>query len=290
MTAPGPELSVIIVNWNGGDLLLSCLRALSAATEGISSELWLVDNASTDGSLQRAHAEHPRARMTENKANLGFARAVNQAMAQAGGAFVLLLNPDVEIDARALGRLLEVMRSDPRIGIVGCSSIDAGGRQVPGYEMSFPGQRAKTVSQQSGEGKDVAWVSGASMLGRREMVAEIGMLDERFFMYYEDVDWCYRARAAGWRVVTVTDAVVRHQLGGASAQVSPAVTKLRADISRLRFYRKHYPRWRSRVLGLRMLAPLLPRTIARLAHVSVVSRRRSPGGRARTDSDAADEK
>jgi len=251
--SPPPALSVIVVNWNGGDLLALCLDSVRGATGSISAEVLLVDNASSDGSIERAAAALPEARLIRNNGNLGFARAVNQALEVAAGEFLLLLNPDARIERHAIARMFEVMTTDARIGIIGCPSVDENGRLVPGYEISYPGARSQVVAAAGGDlPHDVAWVSGACLMARREMIAEIGPLDAGFFMYYEDVDWCYRARAAAWRVVTLPDVTVAHHLGGNSAHVSPAETERRTMVSRIRFYGKHYSRARAMVLAARV--------------------------------------
>jgi hypothetical protein len=190
---------------------------------------------------------------------VGFARAANRALAQASGEFVLLLNPDAELNEEALAEMLAAMRSDPQVGMVGCQSVDEEGRVSPGYELTYPGQRRRPASavhprERAGAALEVAWVSGACLLARQAMVREIGPLDEAFFMYCEDVDWCYRARQAGWRVMTATGARVRHRLGGSASQVPAAETARRAAASRLRFYRKHYSPMRAGWLAVRMLA------------------------------------
>jgi len=252
-TSSRPALSVIVVNWNGGDLLASCLSSVRDATGGISTEVLLVDNASTDGSTARALAALPAAKLIQNSGNSGFARAANQALEVAAGEFLLLLNPDARIERGSIARMLEVMATDARIGIIGCPSADENGRVVPGYETSYPGARGRTLAATGGGAeRDVAWVSGACLIARREMIAEIGPLDDGFFMYYEDVDWCYRARAAAWRVVTLPDVTVTHVLGGSSARVDRAETERRTVASRLRFYGKHYSPARAKLLAARV--------------------------------------
>jgi hypothetical protein len=250
-----PALSVIVVNWNAGELLTACLASVEAATAGLQAEVWVVDNASSDGSADRALRAHPQAYLLRNSENVGFARAANHALAQAKGEFLLLLNPDAELSSEALDQMLATMSSHPRVGIVGCGSVDEEGRASPGHELSYPGQR-RTLPQRgrrAGGALEVAWVSGACLLARQAMVQEIGPLDEGFFMYYEDVDWCCRARKAGWKVMAVTSAHIWHRLGATAAQVPAAETACRAAASRLRFYRKHYPPARAGWLCLRML-------------------------------------
>jgi hypothetical protein len=259
------DLSAIVVNWNGGDLLRSCLRSLVAATANMKGEIWLVDNASSDGSAESAMSSFPEAQVIRNSRNEGFARAVNAALSEAAGDFTLLLNPDAQISAASLHCLLDVMRADATIGIAGCPSVDAEGRGAPGYETSFPGARRKAIAAAEERVRDAAWVSGACLVARRKMVDEIGPFDPGYFMYYEDVDWCYRARARGWRVVSVSDASVQHELGGSSGQVNPAERAGRVASSRLRFYRKHYSANRARLLALRIASAAALGILLRLA-------------------------
>jgi len=264
-------LSVIIVNWNGGEALQPCLRSVFEAAR-VPAQVWLVDNASSDGSAERAGGAFPSLKLIWNRQNVGFARAVNQALERSAGEFVLLLNPDGQIGSEALSSLLAVMDEDGRIGIAGCPSVDARGRAVPGYETSFPGRRKEVVRQTQGPGRDVAWVSGACLLARRQMVDSIGPLDAGFFMYYEDVDWCLRARAGGWRVVTLPKVSVKHELGGSSAHLPRAESARRAATSRLRFCEKHYSRARARRLALGMAASALAGILLR-SLPALVSRR-----------------
>lgn len=256
MRQGGVELSVIVVAWNSGAALGRCLASVEGASKGIRTETVVVDNASTDGSAGPA-AGRDGVTLIRNSENVGFATAVNQALSEAEGEVVLLLNPDAQIGRESLRGLMEAVGADGRIGIAGCSSVDSNDRHAPGYEMSFPGQRGASVAQAEGPGRDVAWVSGACLAARREMVKEIGPLDEGFFMYYEDVDWGHRAREAGWRVVTVPGVEIRHDLGESAAQVSAAERARWAAESRVRFYEKHYSPGRARWLRAKMAASAL---------------------------------
>ena len=252
-----PELSVVIVNWNGGEELLACLKSVYGATTGINAEVWLVDNGSSDGSAERAAAVYPYLRVIRNDGNLGFARAANQALAEAQADFMLLLNPDALLEREALAAMLGVMREDARVGIIGCPSVDEQGAWTPAYERSYPGRRGHPVRPSpapSSAALEVAWVSGACLLARKAMVEQVGVLDERFFMYYEDVDWCYRARKSRWKVVSILGEAIRHQRGGAARRVPPEETAGRVITSRLRFFRKHYSRARAGWLTAGVLA------------------------------------
>jgi len=263
------DLSIIVVNWNGGAALGACLESAMLATRKVEAEIWLVDNASTDGSAEQAAGAHTQLRVLRNESNLGFARAANQAIERASGEFVLLLNPDARIDEAVVLRMLELMQKEGLIGLAGCGSIDARDRPAPGYEMSYPGQRGTSITQAAGEGKDVAWVSGACLIARRAMMDEIGPLDPEFFMYYEDVDWCYRARQAGWRVVTLSELTIRHDLGGSSAQVPKQQIARRAASSRVRFYRKHYSPASAGWMTARMAASAICGLVLRVGAAAV---------------------
>ncbi len=263
------DLSVIVVNWNGGDDLLSCLASLAESAKNIQHEVLLVDNASTDDSTERAQAHFAEVILIRNDENLGFAAAVNQAIEHAQGEFLLLLNPDAQVEQENLSLLLSVFRQNEDIGIVGVPSNDWQGRKAPAYELSYPGERHRPIARsiakdESVEVADVAWVSGACLLARRRMVEQIGPLDAGFFMYYEDVDWCRRARLAGWRVVTVPGVAIRHTIGGSSGRVPPAETARRTARSRLRFYWKHFPTRRARWLTIQMAGSNLLQWCVRL--------------------------
>jgi GT2 family glycosyltransferase len=240
----GVELSVIIVNWNGGELLRRCLRCLAENPPAVPHEVILVDNASSDGSADWLRSGGARAllgatplRVVVNDENRGFAGANNQAIALSRAPFVFLLNSDADVTPGAVDALLATLRSDPRIGAVGPRLLNTDGtlqhsvwRNPPTVrEILLSGSGAWRLLPPRVRGelllgghwehdrrRDVPMLFGAAVLARREMIEAVGGLDERFHMYSEDIEWCLRITRGGWRLVFEPAAVVVHH-GGQSA-------------------------------------------------------------------------
>ena len=260
------DLSIVILNYNTREHLRACIRALlaegstSLSGGAIQAEVLVVDNASSDGSADMMAAEFPWVELIRSPRNGGFAHGNNQALRRARGASILLLNPDTLMPAGGVGRLLERLRAHPEAGIVGPKLLRPNGsmhlacrRSFPtpatafyrfsGLARLFPGSRRFGRYNLTFVDPDlpieVDSVCGACMLLRREVVQRVGLLDERFFMYGEDLDWCLRAREAGWTVRYEPAVVVQHQHGAASRKRA-----LRTTFHFFRamdlFYRKHY--------------------------------------------------
>lgn len=241
------DLSVIVVNWNAAHYLAAAFDSLLVAQgvlaeRGYNSEIWLIDNASSDGSLALVRAQYPQVQVVENRENLGFAAGNNQGMARAAGRYYLLLNPDTELPPVALLALMEALGRDARIGIVGPRLQGATGKVQggsAGYDPSpatifnfatflyrlFPGHvRGLWLPRSLYDSERpiaVDWVSGACMMLKREVIAAAGPMDERYFMYSEDVDLCRRARAVGFTVLCLPAVHVTHHIGGSSRQRGP---------------------------------------------------------------------
>ncbi len=212
------DVSLIVLNWNGRRHLRSCLTSL-AENHYEHCETVLVDNGSTDGSLDLASAEFPDVRVVENGRNLGYAGGMNVGIAHATGDVVVLLNNDIIVEPTWLAALMAAFASDRRIGIAGCKILypDSMLIQHAGGYISFPLGYAdhfgyRKVDDGSYDTQaDVGYVTGAAMAIRRALLDEIGYLDTQFYpAYYEDVDLCYRARQANWRVVYVPRARLVH--------------------------------------------------------------------------------
>lgn len=238
--------------WVGGD-------ELSTAYCFLPTEVIVVDNGSTDGTLEMLRRNYPHVRLIANEQNVGFARANNQGLAMSRGQYVLLLNSDAFLRGPALARLVRFMETHPEAGAAGPRLYyDDGTPQrscwsFPTLATEFYGalglDKLFSRSQTFGRYKMTYWdmqdmrevdvVMGACLIIRREAVEQIGYLDERFFMYSEEVDWCYRLRQAGWRVYFVPDAEATHLWGGTS-RVLPVQTLVQLYRSRLLFFRKHY--------------------------------------------------
>jgi GT2 family glycosyltransferase len=234
------DLSVIIVNWNTRDMLRDCLASLPAATKGLTTEVLVVDNASGDGSATMVAKEFPGARLIEAGDNLGFSRANNLALAQAAGAGLLLLNPDTVCPPASLARLYRFMNGKEHVGAMGPRLVDGATRPTisGGY---FPrvryhwfgfldprrlwlrgslSQRIVFTPDRHEASRRVEYVMGACFLMPRTAYEQIGGLDESFFMYFEETDWCYRAHQAGLDVWYCAETEITHLEGKAAAKVS----------------------------------------------------------------------
>jgi N-acetylglucosaminyl-diphospho-decaprenol L-rhamnosyltransferase len=231
------ELAVVIVNFNAGDhLLRSVSSALESAGEA-SLDVVIVDNASSDGSAERAARTFPSVRLVSNAFNRGFAAAANQGIAATAAPYVFLLNPDAEVSAGTLGGLVKLAEEHPRVGALGVlvrapdGSIYPSARTVPGLAVglghAFLGlvkpdnrySRAYTMADWDRRSeRDVEWVSGAAMLLRRAALEEVGPFDEGYFMYVEDVDLCTRLRRRGWAVRFTPELEVAHEGGVSTAR------------------------------------------------------------------------
>ncbi|NOX60974.1 MAG: glycosyltransferase family 2 protein [Chloroflexi bacterium] len=237
-----PTLSVIIVNWNAGAYLPAALDALFAAQGDLDMEVWLVDNASSDGSPAMVNERYPQVRVLINEENRGFAAGNNQGIARARGRYLLLLNPDTEMPPTALRRLLAYMEAHPKVGVVGPKLVGERGKiqgGAAGYDPSlrtifnyatflyrlfprhFRGLWLPHQLYRQEQPIQVDWVSGACMLVRTEAAAAAGPLDESYFMYSEDAEWCRRIRGAGYRVVCHPGVTVVHHIGGSARQRGP---------------------------------------------------------------------
>jgi N-acetylglucosaminyl-diphospho-decaprenol L-rhamnosyltransferase len=270
VSQPPLDLSVVVLNYNTREHLRACLTSLHsegsttlAQTDApITAELLVVDNASSDGSADMVAAEFPGATLIRSPFNGGFAYGNNRALRRTRGRAVLLLNPDTEVPHGAIGSLLRHLDAHPEAAVIGPKLVRADGSmhracrrafpspsvalyRLAGLDRLFPrsrifGRYNLTYLDPDLE-MEVDAVCGACMLVRREAIDQVGVLDERFFMYGEDLDWCWRMKEAGWTVRYVPGVVVRHQHGAAGRQ-----QPLRATFHFFRamdlFYRKHYAR------------------------------------------------
>ena len=243
-------LSIIIVSFNACADLERCLESLRAGPPAVVHEIIVVDNGSSDGSVEVAR-RCPGVRVIEAGANLGFARANNIGIRETSGVNLLLLNSDTVIPVGSLDRLLDELDRDPSVAVVGPRLVDGDGRA----ELSFGRMigplnelrqkrlaRSAAVERLTRRRQYPDWVSGACLLVRRADAAAVGGLDERFFMYTEDVDFCAAIRAMGRRILFTPDAEIVH-LRGRSAASDPAATQEHYRRSQIAFYEKHHPQW-----------------------------------------------
>jgi len=276
------RLSIIIVNWNTRQLLLDCLSSIACSGPPDGIEIWVVDNASTDGSAEAVRAAFPDVRLIVNRGNVGFAAANNQAIAASRGELVLLLNSDTLVLPGALAQLARFMEHHPSVGIAGARLLNRDRTLQPSWakfpslwsELAGRNQRSRRPFA-TGDGSTafaVDWVGGACLMIRRPAIEQIGMLDDNFFMYAEEMDWCYRARQAGWEVCYCPAPEVIH-LGGQSSRSAPARMKAALYSSKLRFFRKHYGASRALALRAGLQALLLGKAGAQLALALATGRR-----------------
>jgi N-acetylglucosaminyl-diphospho-decaprenol L-rhamnosyltransferase len=250
------DLSIIIVNWNTRDLLADCLDSIAQTTDDFNVEVIVVDNASSDGSPTMLRQQFPQVHLIENRENVGFARANNQAIEQCRGRYALLLNSDALLSADAAQTMLDLAEARPQAGIVGAQLLNLNGSfQASHTPFPNPWQEFLILSgvgrmlygrwypsrgpEENRGPQSVDYVEGACMLVRRGAFEDVGGLDEGYFMYAEEVDLCYAMRAKGWQVWYQPAAKVIHLGSGSSQNRRP---QREADLyrSRVRFFRKYY--------------------------------------------------
>ena len=250
------KISIIILNWNTRDLLAQCLDSIEQHKGEFQLEILVVDNASTDGSQAMLKEKYPQIQLIINSQNVGFAKGNNQAMQVAQGDYFLLWNSDAFAIPGAMQSLLYLAEKEPKAGIVGAQLRNADNSFQASYSP-FPNQWREfliltglgrafldpaypSLGPEEEKGPQIVdYVEGACLLVRRQAFQEVGGLDEGYFMYAEEVDWCYRMAKHGWQVWYQPEAKIIH-LGGASS--AGRRTHREADLyrSRIRFFRKHY--------------------------------------------------
>lgn len=253
------DISVIIVSWNVRDFLQKCLASVYRLTEGISFEVFVVDNNSADGSSGMVKQGFPGVHLIENRVNMGFAAANNKALEISSGRYKLLLNPDTELIDNTLKKMVDFMdaRKDidalgPRL-ILGDGSLQRNCRHFPSVftdimetfylDSFFPSSRffnRYRMGSWAHEGtRQVDHVYGACLLVRQETFKNIGLLDEGLFMYYDEIDLCYRIKKSGGKVFFTDTITVIHYANKSSAQDEAACEHYK-HYSRLSFFMKHY--------------------------------------------------
>lgn len=263
-----PQLSVVIVSWNVRELLDRCLLSLRTSLQGgdgrdLRAEVIVVDNGSADGGPEMVRAKYPEVRLIEAGDNLGFTRGTNLGISRSRGSYLLLLNPDTEVLGDAPGTIISYLEEHPRVGIVGPQLLNPDGtvqssrRRFPtlatapmestvlqGWSPENPVlTRYYVLDRSDDQVQEVDWLVGACLLARRQAVEEVGPLDERFFMYSEELDWCRRMADAGWQVVYLPTAQVIHHGGKSSEQVLP-LRHIHFQRSKILYFRKHHgPLW-----------------------------------------------
>ncbi|MCC6162483.1 MAG: glycosyltransferase family 2 protein [Acidobacteria bacterium] len=254
------SLSIVVVTFNAQADVLACLASVHASPPAREWDLIVVDNASSDGTPDAVAKAWPRVDVVRLPSNVGFAAANNIGIRRTRGEFVLLLNSDTLVGAGQLDALCGALAATPGAAAAGPALLDGNGVQELSYgPMISPvgeiRQQLRQWARDSGPAwlcrrvvaamqrrRFVDWVSGACLLVRRTAAEQVGLLDERYFMYCEDVDFCASLRAAGHRILYAPEVEVTH-LRGRSRATAPAATRDHYRASQLAFYRKHHPRW-----------------------------------------------
>jgi GT2 family glycosyltransferase len=268
------DLSIIVLSWNVADLLVACLRSLPGAvgTWWDYTEVLVVDNASTDDSVQIVRREFPEARLIALSTNMGFSAGNNAGIRASRGRYILLLNPDTVAHPGSIAALADYMEAHPDVGIAGPRLLNPDGSSQPSRRRfptfatalleSTPLQqwlpnarvlrRFYMLDMPDDVTQDVGWVSGAALMCRRDALWQAGLLDPGYFMFSEEVDLCRRVSNAGWRVVYVPHAEITHYGGQSTGQDVPS-RHIHFNTSKARYFRIHEGALAGRIVRLYLL-------------------------------------
>jgi GT2 family glycosyltransferase len=247
------DLSIIVINWNTKEDLLHCLESIFKMGTGIQREVIVVDNGSRDGSGVEVKKAFPTVHLIQNDRNIGFAKATNQGFKNSSGRYVLLLNPDTQVKHGAIEQLVSFMDTHLEAGVAGAQLLNSDGSKQNSI-ANFPSLATELLNKSllrwmfpkrfpgkeknSSEPIEVDSVIGACMIVRREAMRQVGLLDDSYFLFLEETDWCYRMKKAGWEVYHLPQAEIYH-FQGKSAQKDRRRAKLEYYRSRYLFFKKH---------------------------------------------------
>lgn len=259
------DLSVLIVTYNVKSVVKNCFEKLKNSRDKLKKEIILADNDSSDGTASMVRDEFPEVVLIESQKNLGFARANNLAYKQAKGKYILLLNPDAFVEEDTVQKTVGFMERNPKCGILGCQLTDKSARPqmlirrfptpwrlfllYSGIVKKLPQiplfKGFNSINQNHSFACEVDWVPGSYFLARKEMIDEIGFFDRDYFLYYEDVDLCLRAKRNGWKIFYYPDARAIH-IGGEAARKIGKITPSGKQLEKLKlqsefmYFRKNY--------------------------------------------------
>lgn len=254
------------MNWNTRELLGQCLQSVAETVQGLEFEILVVDNASSDGSAAMVRERFPQVQVIENAENVGFARANNQAIGASRGRFVLLLNSDARLTGDSVPQMARFMDAHPEAGIVGPNLVFPNGRRqlacgpIPSLASEIRSllglDRLRSGRARRGKSPqpflETGWVSGACLMARRHVFEQVGMLDENYFMFSEEIDLCHRARKAGWKVVHLPTTPVIHVGGGSTGFTAQRILLLYRG--KLQYFAKHHGDRAREMLSIAMRA------------------------------------
>lgn len=277
-----PEVSIIIVNWNAKAHLHNCLKSVYEHGDEVDYEIIVVDNASTDGSVEMVKKAWPNVNLIENSENIGFARANNIGIRQSTGPYVCLVNPDVIVLKDCIRNLIEFMDQNPHVGMTGPRilnpdrTLQASCRRFPSIWNNlcqalalnhlFPKSRFFSGPFMNywayNTVRKVDSIGGMFWMVRRQAIDEVGLLDENFFLYGEDIDWCRRFHEAGWDVVFYPEAQAIH-IGGASSSNAPIKFYIEMQKADVQYWGKYHGRFGEAAYKMIILLHQTLRMIAR---------------------------
>lgn len=232
------DVSIIIVSYNTADLTVACLESVFAS-QRVSYEVFVVDNASQDGSAGIVRDKFPQVRLVANEENRGFGAANNQALQECSGRYVIFLNPDTTVEPDSFFKMAAYMDAHPKVGLAGPRVLNPDGTRQDSMSARYPGHRYGAADLGTLPG-NIASVLGACQIASASLLHEIGGFDEDFFLYGEDQDICLRTRKRGFEIGVIDDAVIMHHGGQSERATLPAEIVRKKIRAELLFYRKHY--------------------------------------------------
>ncbi len=280
------DLSIIIVTWNSKEFVKSCLDSILASLSGLDAEIILVDNSSSDRTVKIVEENFPGVILIENSDNLGYAKANNQGIAKSQGRYLLLLNPDTLVPRESLDLMIKFMEASPEAGALGPRLVNPDGsvqpscREFPGFstllwEFSglsrlFPRNRIFGRWRMGyfafDQPREVDQPMGSCLMLRSEVLKQVGLFDEGFSMFFNDVDLCHRMKSAGWKIFFYPNAQVMHHRGASTGRAKRKMIWM-SHFAFYRFLKKHKTGLANRVLLFLLLIPLflfaLPRMVVK---------------------------
>ncbi|MEO8357323.1 MAG: glycosyltransferase family 2 protein [Chloroflexota bacterium] len=241
------DLSIIIVNWNTSRLLQQCLNSIYSARICVAFEVIVVDNGSSDDSLSLIAEHFPAVIIIKNDRNLGFARANNQGISVGLGRYFMLLNTDTIVLPGAVDALIQIADRHPELGVVGPKLLNMDNTIQKSW-ASFPSLLSELVGKNfrirhpvanSPHAYEVDWIMGACMLVRSATIEEVGKLDEDYFFYSEEIDWCFRIKKKNWKIWYISNAEIYH-IGGGSANRARFIQLIRLYQGKLLYFQKYH--------------------------------------------------
>jgi GT2 family glycosyltransferase len=276
------DLSIIIISWNTSPLLRQCLDSIYGSGSRFAFEVIVVDNGSTDDSVALVRMHYPTVKLIQNQQNLGFAQANNQGLQSGTGRYFLLLNSDTIVLPGALDALIEAADTEPSVGMVGPKLLNMDGTlqkswsSFPSFwsEMLGKNFRIRKPVVNSPNTFEVDWIMGACMLVRAETVQSVGKMDEDYFFYSEETDWCFRIKKKNWKIWYITNAEIYH-LGGGSTERGSVIQLVRLYQGKLLYFKKNHGSFASTILRLGLALANAVGVLRRLLFVNWLARKAS---------------